>query len=445
MKVQLEKTRTLGLALALGLIFMGVSPEANAQDAKFKIEKTVEKETDGKKTTEVGKLIVTKIENGKETVYEKNLDEIDNEEKYLESLGVDLKKLKTAKKTKKIHKQTEDTDKDGVTVDVQIKSENGVTKKTVTKKDKDGKVISEEEFEWTGDEEPSHHGEKMMIKGTEKGDQVEVKVEVKDGKTVKTIIIKDKDGKVKSEKELIMDGESNGKQRMMIIDEAGDGENVFILNDDNKGNGDEKQVRVEIKSENGKTVKTTTVMDKDGNVVSKDIEEVPEGAEMSWSTDGGDSWNSKEAGEGTRVRVVTKGDGKHKIIHLEDEENENGKRKMVTRIIKIKIEDPSKEEVNKVDDASFSNFTDNNLKMDRFELFPNPNNGKFNVNFDLKKKGDTEIRVVDVKGREMYFETLKNFKGNYSNEIELGEVAKGIYFLQVSQNGKQMVKKIITE
>jgi hypothetical protein len=65
--------------------------------------------------------------------------------------------------------------------------------------------------------------------------------------------------------------------------------------------------------------------------------------------------------------------------------------------------------------------------------------------FDLAKKGDTEIRVVDVNGREMYFKTLKNFKGKYSNEIELGDVAKGIYFLQVFQNGKQMVKKLITE
>ena len=118
MKISKQVLKAMGTTMVFGLLFMGVTPETFAQ-AKFKIEKSVEVESDGNTTSEEGFLIVKKKENGKETEYKKNLKEIKNEEAYLESLGVDLNKLKKA--TKKIEKNKSLSGEKGVTKDVDIR------------------------------------------------------------------------------------------------------------------------------------------------------------------------------------------------------------------------------------------------------------------------------------------------------------------------------------
>ena len=263
------------------------------------------------------------------------------------------------------------------------------------------------------------------------GENVEVKIEKKDGKTIKKVIVKDKEGNIIKEKEMEVDGDM--KSHMMMVNPGGD-ENVFIHKiEDGEPH---KRVKVEIKSENGKTIKKVTETDKDGNIISETEEEVDGDVPMEWTSD-----------DGSAVKIIKMGDGEEGDVEIMTEEiiDENGAKKHFVHVIKVKIEDPSKEEMNKLDSEPLSDYKENNLKMDRFELFPNPNSGKFNLNFTLPKKGDTEVRVLDVQGRELYFEQLNNFSGEYSNEIEIANAARGVYFLHVSQKGKQMVKKIITE
>ncbi len=75
----------------------------------------------------------------------------------------------------------------------------------------------------------------------------------------------------------------------------------------------------------------------------------------------------------------------------------------------------------------------NILRVDEFALFPNPNKGNFTVAFELENKEPLTISVVDVTGKEVYRENVKDFTGSYRNAIDVSAYAKGTYFLNILQ------------
>ncbi len=148
----------------------------------------------------------------------------------------------------------------------------------------------------------------------------------------------------------------------------------------------------------------------------------------------------KEAGElqngqhfESVVMVNTNGDSK---------EGKKGSCKIV--IIKSqKLLEPSEEDKKLLDKQT--GLGDQKLKLDQMKFYPNPGNGKFNLSFDLKEKGDTDIQVMNAEGRTVYSEKLKSFSGHYDKEIDITSEPKGIYFVKVNQGSHSLVKKLVTE
>jgi hypothetical protein len=85
------------------------------------------------------------------------------------------------------------------------------------------------------------------------------------------------------------------------------------------------------------------------------------------------------------------------------------------------------------------------LQVDNLQFSPNPNDGKFNISFDLPEKAKTVIRIFDASNKEIYKEDLGKFSGRYSKQIDISENPKGIYFLQITQNDKAVNKKIVIQ
>lgn len=84
------------------------------------------------------------------------------------------------------------------------------------------------------------------------------------------------------------------------------------------------------------------------------------------------------------------------------------------------------------------------LNVNNFNYFPNPNDGKFRLQFGLPESGDMQIRVYSASGRMIYEEFKRGFSGEYDQEIDISDfVSEGVYFLQVTQNGQGMADKII--
>ena len=128
-------------------------------------------------------------------------------------------------------------------------------------------------------------------------------------------------------------------------------------------------------------------------------------------------------------------------------ENANGKSEVVREFnIVIRMDEVTEQEAQALSEKSGQEFVaSSNLQVNDLRLAPNPSNGMFNVRFDLPERGDAEMKVIDVNGNVVYTETLNNFTGKYNRDFDISGKAKGVYFMQILQNGKAFSRKIITQ
>lgn len=86
----------------------------------------------------------------------------------------------------------------------------------------------------------------------------------------------------------------------------------------------------------------------------------------------------------------------------------------------------------------------NTLQLNEFSLFPNPSEGKVKVSFGAEAV-PTLVKVVDLSGKEVYQQNLKDFDGSFEEEIDLTGKAKGAFILMVEQNGKVFSEQIAVQ
>ena len=87
-----------------------------------------------------------------------------------------------------------------------------------------------------------------------------------------------------------------------------------------------------------------------------------------------------------------------------------------------------------VEPAAYPETNSIELVVEEFNLFPNPNDGRFTLSFNLPSKGDTKIEVFNGETKKVYEQTLSGFEGAYNNEIDLSNEPAGIYYIRVMQN-----------
>lgn len=112
----------------------------------------------------------------------------------------------------------------------------------------------------------------------------------------------------------------------------------------------------------------------------------------------------------------------------------------------IRMEDVTTAEAEALSARSGEDFAgQSNLSLDYLKVGPNPSNGMFSFSFELASQGRTDIRVLDTNGNLVYEEELGDFSGRYDKEFDISNFAKGIYYLQINQEGKAFTKKIVTQ
>ena len=85
------------------------------------------------------------------------------------------------------------------------------------------------------------------------------------------------------------------------------------------------------------------------------------------------------------------------------------------------------------------------MPVTKVKVYPNPGNGKLSVSFTAQIKGDVEITISDEKGNEVYSRKLKDFSGEYFNQVDISEKGKGTYFLKITQGDDSITKKLVVE
>lgn len=74
--------------------------------------------------------------------------------------------------------------------------------------------------------------------------------------------------------------------------------------------------------------------------------------------------------------------------------------------------------------------------------FPNPTSGQLHVRFENTREATAQLRVADLYGKVLMEEEWRGLSPNETRSINLGEWAKGIYFLEV-QLGEELIRKRI--
>ncbi|MGZ4053996.1 MAG: T9SS type A sorting domain-containing protein, partial [Bacteroidia bacterium] len=100
-----------------------------------------------------------------------------------------------------------------------------------------------------------------------------------------------------------------------------------------------------------------------------------------------------------------------------------------------------------VDTSACVNITGSGLSTslsgETWNVYPNPTSGTFNLVITNTSFKELMISIVDIQGKEVYNYDDKNISANYSKQISLENLAKGIYYLKLNTGSQIVIKKLI--
>lgn len=81
----------------------------------------------------------------------------------------------------------------------------------------------------------------------------------------------------------------------------------------------------------------------------------------------------------------------------------------------------------------------------RMQVFPNPNDGKFYITFNLEESNDVEITIHSINGKLIYREFLRGLKpGKNENNIKISEIQSGgTFIVTIRSNENKAIQKLI--
>ena len=83
--------------------------------------------------------------------------------------------------------------------------------------------------------------------------------------------------------------------------------------------------------------------------------------------------------------------------------------------------------------------------FDGFNLFPNPSNGTFNLNFDVINTNKVSVALFDIRGRLINQKNYFNTTSNFSEQISFNKATAGLYLVKITNGNKQTTRKLIIE
>lgn len=94
---------------------------------------------------------------------------------------------------------------------------------------------------------------------------------------------------------------------------------------------------------------------------------------------------------------------------------------------------------------SINEVFDDETGLKNLNLFPNPTNENFNMQFTSEKSDHFELSITDSKGARVYEKSLKNFKGEFNEDFDLSKYDAGIYFFNLVSGKQNLSKKIVVQ
>lgn len=85
------------------------------------------------------------------------------------------------------------------------------------------------------------------------------------------------------------------------------------------------------------------------------------------------------------------------------------------------------------------------VEQRQFNLFPNPSNGAFTIEYELRSQTLVELAVYDMTGSlvKQIVKPMKQQSGIYQMPINLTDLPSGIYVCRLTKDGKSEVKQVV--
>ncbi len=77
------------------------------------------------------------------------------------------------------------------------------------------------------------------------------------------------------------------------------------------------------------------------------------------------------------------------------------------------------------------------------QVYPNPNNGQFLLQFDLVEQADIQYTIYNTLGQQVQIASFPSFTGSFEQFIDLKGIATGLYYLEVVVGEERTLEKII--
>ncbi|WP_432672260.1 reprolysin-like metallopeptidase [Flavobacterium sp. SM2513] len=77
-------------------------------------------------------------------------------------------------------------------------------------------------------------------------------------------------------------------------------------------------------------------------------------------------------------------------------------------------------------------------------VYPNPNNGNFNVQFKNAATDTVELNIYDMSGRIIFKRAYSN-QGDFNENVQLNMIQSGVYLISIFDGERTQVKRIIIE
>ena len=84
-------------------------------------------------------------------------------------------------------------------------------------------------------------------------------------------------------------------------------------------------------------------------------------------------------------------------------------------------------------------------EISSFNIYPNPSEGFLILECTSILNSDLTVNLIDVIGQYVHLDTKKSFTGDYKNQIDLNNYAKGVYFINIKLNNQNHFKKLILQ
>ncbi|MEH6537023.1 MAG: T9SS type A sorting domain-containing protein [Psychroserpens sp.] len=84
------------------------------------------------------------------------------------------------------------------------------------------------------------------------------------------------------------------------------------------------------------------------------------------------------------------------------------------------------------------------LALEDFAIFPNPNEGEFTVKLNSNSGNAINIDVHDIRGRRIFTNAYTN-GSDFNQTVKLNNVQSGLYLVTVRDGDRQITKKIVVE